>query len=80
MWFNKTDRIQCLYCIVGVFCGVSEYDTLFVEYTDVMFNANMFHNQKWSIIFAHVLIIAESKINMFGGTSMDWRNKTFSVI
>ena len=40
-----------------MFYGVSEYKILLVQETDVLFTANMFYNQKRSIISAQVLTI-----------------------
>ena len=44
-----------------MFCIVSVYETLLVQWTDVLFIANMFDNLKQSIFSAHVLIIDATK-------------------
>ena len=54
--------MQYMCYIVKMFCGVSEYETLFVNEQTLLFIANMFGNQKRSVVSAHVLMIDASKI------------------
>ena len=48
-----------------MFYGISEHETFFVQWTDVMFICKHVYNQKPSIISAHVLMIEASKLNTY---------------
>ena len=63
--YNKVDRIQYLSYIIELFVESLSMIHWLCNKQALLFTANMFGNQKRSIISAHVLIIEASEINTY---------------